>query len=201
MYTRTRAVGVLVAAAALVLGTSFAAPQHAAADTLQIELTALGLSVQVDNGVVAATGPAIALQAACALGALTGDGAVALYSADDEQGHGVVVFIGDSDPAFTSFDAAGGASVNVENCTNEPVSIFYPQGSYGTGAKLDAAVPAAADENIAPTDEVACEQCSPPSGFTAANYQVNSSGSIVYYNSAGQVIGTSPNTTRIDNSG
>jgi hypothetical protein len=138
-----------------------AAAAHAAAPAraggLQADLEALGLSVQLDNGYIGATGPAFLISLACTtLGTGLGYGAVAFYTGHNETGEGGIEFIGDSVPAKTWFGLTGAVVDNFENCTNQTWSASNFVTSFTlpiTGITTDGTDAPGADENIAPTGD------------------------------------------------
>lgn len=127
---------------------SGSATTPATGPALQVVLKALGLSVQLSDGHLAATGPGPVVSAACtALGTDLGLGAIAFYDKPNQLGNSILIFTGDNAPATAVGTVTGATVVNFQNCTNQ---TWYASNPGDTA--VDATAMPGTDQNINPTD-------------------------------------------------
>jgi hypothetical protein len=136
------------AAVAPAVPASGPAASAASGPALQVVLKILGLSVQISDGHLAATGPGPVISAACAaLGTDLKLGAIAFYDKPNKLGKAIIIFTGDNAPANASGKVTGDTIVNFQNCTNQDWSITNP-----AGTAIDASTTPGTDKDIKPTD-------------------------------------------------
>jgi hypothetical protein len=122
--------------------------------SLELLLEVLGLSVQVSNGYVGATGPASLVQVACALplSETDGLGSLCVYTGDNETGDGLIFFPGDSVPSGTCMYIYGDID-NFGDNTNQSwdlgTSVDHDCQGGGT---VDALDQSGQDQNVSPVD-------------------------------------------------
>jgi hypothetical protein len=155
--TRPSIIAALTATAAMAIAAGMAAaPAHAATTptppTLPAQLTAAigaaGLSVQVDNGWEAATGPAATVTSVQALATSLSIGTLAEYSGNNETGQAILIFSGSSDPSSLQFQVNGGTADSADNNTNQ---TWYIDTNAG---QPDATITPGTAENITPVDSL-----------------------------------------------
>jgi hypothetical protein len=108
------------------------------------------LSAQVLDCYVAASGPAPVIALLSGLAKTLGFGNVAYYDQDNEQGNGLIVFVGNNDNGCTVFGVTGDTAVNFEDSTDQS---WVTSNSGHT--KVDADDQAGTDQNISPTTDFA----------------------------------------------
>jgi hypothetical protein len=126
--------------------------------SLELLLELLGLSVQVSNGYIGASGPAGLVQVACALplSETDGLGSLCVYSGDNETGNGLIVFTGDSVPSGSCIYVYGDID-NFGDQTNQPWDLGSVDGNCENGGTVDALDQSGQDENVSPpVDYGAC---------------------------------------------
>jgi hypothetical protein len=130
---------------------SGARASHDPPESLELLLEVLGLSVQISNGYLGASGPADLVQLACdlPLSETDGLGSVCLFSGDNETGNGLIVFPGDSVPAGTCMYIYADVA-NFSDNANQPWDLGSVDGNCENGGTVDALDQAGQDENVSP---------------------------------------------------
>jgi hypothetical protein len=143
--------GATAAAPRVAVSGARAAYQPHQYGSLQLTLQLLGLSVQVSNGYIGASGPAAVVQVACALplSETDGLGSLCVYSGDNETGEGLIFFPGDNVKAGTCFYVYGDTSNFADN-TDQPWDLASVNGNCDNGGVVDALDQSGQDENINP---------------------------------------------------
>jgi hypothetical protein len=127
------------------------APASSQQWSLELTLELLGLSVQVSNGYIGATGPAGLVQVACALplSETDGLGSICAFSGDDETGNGLIFFPGDSVSSGTCIYVYGDVA-NFGDNTNQSWDLGSVDGNCENGGTVDALDQSGQDENVSP---------------------------------------------------